>query len=455
MSYTVNFYNFSKRRNSTATPPGSGTQVSVLLKDNTSLYNPVFELSGSNYPSYTYASWQGLYYYVTDIVSTGNNLYEVNCELDAMGSAAGDILSMTAFVNRSASAYELYLKDVEVRAKQRVIRTAIEQTTLGLFDGVGCYILRVIGSNADATGIATYALTEAELNVLLNFMFDDGNFTDVLSDTVIKSIFNPFQYIVSLRYTPIAKSIFDGWGTTGKVNFGWWTGPSQNVRIVDRTGSVYPSSGSPVSLSIPTGYFNDFRDYDPEFTDFKLTLPGGNTVTLPSIWLSLSSIKISVVYDFVVGDSQIFLHSPSGAILSSFSFKCSEEIQIGQQSANMSTIMGDAAGAVGSFMAGNPIGVGVSAFGALSNILQPSPSLLSKNGGMQSMITYRDPVVSITNYESSVIATGTLGRPLNESRTLSTLSGFCKCSAASVDTDLPAQYKDEINGYLNSGFFIE
>lgn len=455
MSYSVSFYNFSKRRNSTKVPSGSGTSFDVLIKDNTSIYRPVFELSGSNYPSYTYASFQGRYYFVTDIVSTGQGLFEVECELDPMGTARGDILSTTAFVNRSASAYETYLKDVEVSAKQKVVHTDIQQTPLGLFDGVGCYILRVIGNNAGATGIATYAVTDAELNVILNFMFDQNNFLDVLSDATIKAIFNPFQYIVSLRYTPIAKSIFDDWGSTQSVNFGWWTGGGGPVRCLDRTGHVFPSSGSPITLTMPSNYFGDFRDYDPEFTELKLTVPGGNTVTIPSIWKSLSSIMVSVVYDFVEGDSQFLLHSPSGGLLASFSFKCSEEIQIGQQSASMASVVGDAAGAVGSAMAGNPIGVGVSAFGAVANILQPSPSLLSKNGGMQSMITYRDPVVSVVHYESSPIATSTLGRPLNENRTLSTLTGFCKCSNASINTELPAQYKDEINSYVNSGFYIE
>jgi len=451
---TVTFYNFSKKKNSTKIPSGSGTDITVKLKDDTSLYNPTFHLTG-NYPAYTYAEWQGLCYYVTDIVSVGNGRYEIECELDPMGSARSDILSTTAFVNRSASTYDTYLKDVEISAKQKIVHTDIQQTTLGLFDGVGCYILRVIGNNSGATGIATYAVTEAELNTILNFMFDQGNFLDVLSDAAIKAIFNPFQYIVSLRYTPIAKSIFDAWGSLQPVNFGWWTGAGGNVRCLDRTGHVFPSSGSPITLSMPSNYFSDFRDYDPEFTELKLTVPGGNTVTIPSIWRSLSSINVSVVYDFVQGDSQFLLHSPSGGLLASFSFKCSEEIQIGQQSASMASVVGDAAGAVGSAMAGNPIGVGVSAFGAVANILQPSPSLLSKNGGMQSMITYRDPVVSVVHYESGTVNTTTLGRPLNQSVTLSTLSGYCKCSNASVNTDLPGSYKEEIDNIINSGFFIE
>ena len=117
---TVYFYNFSKRRNSTKIPSGSGTSHTVRLKDATSLYRPVFELSGGNYPTYTYAKWKGYYYYVTDIVSTANNLYEVECELDPMSSARNDILNTTAFVNRSASSYDLWMPDNELSNKAKI-----------------------------------------------------------------------------------------------------------------------------------------------------------------------------------------------------------------------------------------------------------------------------------------------------------------------------------------------
>ena len=203
---SVSFYNFSKRKNSTKTPSGSGTSHTVRLKDGTSLYHPVFELSGA-FPSYTYAKWQGLYFYVTDITQTANNLYDIECELDPMGSAAGDILSTSAFVTRSASSYDVYLKDVEVSAKQEILNTADATTSMEIFDGTGCYILRVVGDNAGATGIATYAVDAAHLTTILSWMFTGNNTFDAAWDSAIKAVFNPFQYIVSLKYTPISPSV--------------------------------------------------------------------------------------------------------------------------------------------------------------------------------------------------------------------------------------------------------
>lgn len=446
---SVTFYNFSKRRNSTKTPSTTGTSVTVKLKDNTSIYKPVFEVA-ANFPNYTYAEWGGLYYYVTDITSLANNLCAISCELDPMGTAATDIGSTSAYVNRAASNYDVWLKDVEISAKQKVISSADATTTLSIFDGVGCYILRVAGNNSGATGIATYAVDAAHLNVILSWMFDENNIIDAAWDSAVKTIFNPFQYIVSLKYTPISLSTFAAQSTSQPVGFGWWTAGGGNVDCLTNTGGT-----TTVQVAKPAAYWNDFRDYDPEYTQCTLTLPGGNVVTIPSIWLS-DNLYLSVIYDVAVGDGQLILSTGDGSpSLASFTFRCAAELQIGQNSTDLTSVIGDVAGAVGSWQCGNPIGTGISAAGAIGNILQPSPSILGQQGSIQALISWRDPLLSVVRYESGALNTATLGRPLNQTITLSTLSGYVKCSNASVDTNLPPEYKEQINSYLNSGFFME
>lgn len=446
---SVSFYNFSKRKNSTAVPSGSGTSHTVRLKDGTSLYKPTFELSGS-FPSYTYASFKGLYYYVTDITQVTNGIYDIDCELDAMGSARSDILATSAFVHRSASSYDPFIKDVEISAKQEILNTAYSTSTMDIFDGTGCYILRVVGDNAGATGIATYAVDAAHLAVILSWMFTGNNTFDAAWDSAIKAVFNPFQYIVSLKYTPISLATFASQSSAQPVAFGWWVAGGGNVDCLTNTGGV-----KTIQLTKPATLWNDFRDYDPEFTLYTLTLPGGNVVTLPSIWFS-NSLYLSCIWDVASGDGELVLSTGGGSpSLASFPFKCAVELQIGQNSTDLNGIIGNAASAVGSFMSGNPIGVGMSAAGAIGNILQPSPSVLGNAGSIQAMISWRDPLVSLIRYTSGTVNDSTLGRPLNQTRTLSNFSGFCKCSDASVSTNLPDEYKDQINSMLNSGFFIE
>lgn len=446
---TVTFYSFSKRKNSIAVPSGPGTDITVRLKDNTSLYNPTFQLTG-NFPSYTYAKWKDLYFYVTNVISVANGMYDIECELDPMGSAASDIKSSTQFVARSASTFDINLKDIEVSARQKIVNSAYATTQVDIFDGTGCYILRVVGNNSGATGIATYAVSEAQLNVILSWMFNGNNTFDAAWDSAIKAIFNPFQYIVSLKYTPISLATFASISTSRQVAFGWWVAGGGNVACLTQTGGV-----KSVQMTKPARLWNDFRDYDPEFTQCTLTLPGGNVVTIPSIWLS-DSLYLSVIYDVATGNGQLVLSTGSGSpSLASFTFQCAAELQIGQNSTDIGGIVGDAAGAVGSYICGNPIGTGLSAAGAIGNILQPSPSILGQAGSIQALISWRDPLLSLIRYESGTVNDTTLGRPLNQTRTLTNLSGYCKCSEASVDTNLPQEYKDQINSMLNSGFFIE
>lgn len=451
---TVYFYNFNKRRNSTKTPSGSGTSHTVRLKDNTSLYRPVFELSGSNYPSYTYASWQGLYYYVTDIVSTGNNLYEAECELDPMGSAKGDILSTTAFVNRSSSSYDLYMPDNELSNKAKILSHGHTVSSLsGIFDSDGCYIMRVIGKE----GIDTFILTKPDLHDILDFMFDDGNFPDVLGDAVIKAVFNPFQYVVSLQYTPLSYTWVSDGAFDSTFHFGWWPVNTDTYKKSARTGIHILGQ----TVTLPSAYFNDFRDYDPRFTRCNLILPGGIETEMPSSWLSLGSLKLEIVFDILTGKAQYLITDSGSNVMSTFSAQLGFDVQIGQQAVSAGGLISNVVSAgigLSSYISGNALGAaaGIGGLsGAISAVTQPNPTMIGSQQTALFAQVQSEVEIEYTRYESGTYAGASIGRMLNQEVTLSTLSGFCKCSAASVNTELPAQYKDEINSYLNSGFFIE
>ena len=455
---SVTFYNFSKRKNSTATPSG-GTNHTVRLKENTSLYNPTFILS-ADFPSYTYASWRGLYYYVTDIVSTANGLCEVSCELDPMGSAAGDILSMTAFVNRSDSDYDIWLNDPEMSSKGKIARHVQEVTSLAtgntpIIDTDGTWILRVVGGESDASrgGISTYVCDLNDLNGVLSFLFADsgsGGSWDAAWDGAIKTIFNPFQYIVSLMWSPINYAwLSDGATLDNHINFGWWVAGHSAKRRQATTLHIMA-----FSVAKPSNYFGDWRDYDPMFTQAYIRLPGGTIREIPSAWLSLSALKMEIIMDVITGNGEYVLKDDTGT-LATFAGKLAVPVQIGQDSNDMSSIMSGVLGALGSMQAGSAIGIAGSLTGAVTSIVQPNPSLNGTTSDVASLRVHKDITIFVINRESGASYPAHFGRMLNDNRLLSSLSGFCKCSGAHVDTDLPAQYKDEIDNMLNNGFYIE
>ena len=94
-------FDFSKRPNSTAVPAGTGTSITVRLKDATSKFYPTFELSGA-FPGYTYIKWDNRYYFVDDILQVANGLYDMKCSIDVMGTWRADILGSSQFIHRSA-----------------------------------------------------------------------------------------------------------------------------------------------------------------------------------------------------------------------------------------------------------------------------------------------------------------------------------------------------------------
>lgn len=108
----VTFYNFSKRKNSTALP-GSGTTsevVPVLLKDGCSQESPVLELNShdpDNYNNYNYCyiPFFSRYYFVNEkTVDTGERLI-LSLEEDYLGSASVAIKAISsAFIEYSSMA---------------------------------------------------------------------------------------------------------------------------------------------------------------------------------------------------------------------------------------------------------------------------------------------------------------------------------------------------------------
>ena len=449
MSYTVSFYNFSKRRNSTATPPGSGTDISVLLKENTSLYNPVFELSGGNYPNYTYASWQGLYYYVTDIVSTGNDLYEISCELDAMGSAAGDILGLSAFVVRSSSSYDVLVPDSEICRKADIIDMETGATSLSdYFDGTGCFVMRTVGGTS-SDGINTYIHSYASLAQTLGFIWSN-DVLDAAWDTVIKAVFNPFQYVISLKYTPLAYSFLTTPGTVSSETayYGWWKDPNYTYPSPSYTSKHILA----FTIDKPVRYYNDWRDFDSRFTRAYIILPGGELHVIPSAWLS-QTLKLDFYFDVINGEGAYRLWA-DGYILASFTAKLFFDYQIGQVDTTLPALSAGSIGMVAAASTGNLFATSILSAGTVSDAIQPNPSVNGVSVGTAGYGANQNVRIVAEYYDSTDYPVDK-GRMLCDNVTLSTLSGYCQCSNASVDTDLPAQYKDEINGYLNSGFFIE
>lgn len=94
----VYFYNNTKRFNSTKAAPAYAVMYDCAFKNPTSLLNPTLILNIASRPDYNYFSFENRYYWITDIVSLKEDLWEISGRVDVLTTFRYHIKNTTAFV---------------------------------------------------------------------------------------------------------------------------------------------------------------------------------------------------------------------------------------------------------------------------------------------------------------------------------------------------------------------
>ena len=169
MAHTIYAGKVSKRKNSTL-QPSLGASFDVLLKTPTSLHSPTFTINAPSF-DYNYLKWGDRYYFVTDVISRNNNLWDVSAVIDVLATYKDDILNTTAYVLYDSVA-NTELPDNRLPMKTTKTVSAATAACPFVPDG-GCFILSITGSN-NSTGV--YKCTENELAALIDdvsFIYDN------------------------------------------------------------------------------------------------------------------------------------------------------------------------------------------------------------------------------------------------------------------------------------------
>lgn len=117
MALTVSFMNCVSPPNKISKEFTGGYTTDCSLKDNTSMFRPVLLISSSTgYPefdemNYLYLPAFKRYYFIDDIISVGNNLWEIHCHVDVLYTYKEQILNQDAVIRRQQTKYNLYLND--------------------------------------------------------------------------------------------------------------------------------------------------------------------------------------------------------------------------------------------------------------------------------------------------------------------------------------------------------
>ena len=471
----VNLYSFQKKKNSTKQPTitDATTLTSVQLKDATSIVNPVllinpsdsalptpFVPSGFNYvhiPSF------GRYYYVTDW-NWINGIWECYLTVDVLASFKTSIGNMSAYVERSSYTYNTSIIDKLYPAKTdiQVTSATIATSWANVAPSGGCYVLGLINYQpANHIGAVTYyAMTSAELNSLLAYLFSNnifnaGSITEIGED-LFKSLFNPFQYVVSCMWFPASPSTYGSTQTTVKVGY-WDTGVVAysvdalvDVRFITGTIPAHPQAATR----------GEYLNYAP-YTRITLFCPPFGEVPIDASFTRTGMYLYSkVAIDTITGQATLRVAFRQQQTFPYSAKPCIEKTCMMGVPIQLAQVLSDYSGAVNTLtgsLGGGAIGAVMGIIGATveSAVASQAPKV-STNGANGSFVNFAlEPNLVVEHMLLVDEDNADLGRPLMETRTLNTIPGYIKCAESHFSGACFDSEKDSVNSFLVNGFFYE
>lgn len=446
-------WSFSKRTNSTIFPTTDPAYtVDVKLKEGCSILRPSWLIQGNiaGWKNITYVLWERRYYFVTDIILEHNTLFRIDARVDVLSSYQQYLLSSAQFVERAEQHYDTFISDNYV-SQSNLIHTP--DVTVGdappNFSVEGTYVVRTVGKGAtqNATGISSWALSRSEVAALIGSAFDDSRY-DFLSDTSVKSFFNPFQYILDVKYFPFTKEAFGG--SSERIYLGWWdTG-------IDATPVLNPSISYSQDISIPAGEYNDFRRYDSNWSTVRVWIPSCGLHYFNVAELGVG-FRARFDIDVATGQSLVKIHpnARETGYVATFSGMFCSPVSIGQLDNNAASLITTGLSTVGALSTGNFLGAAGSAVNTIQNFLQPTASVNGTAGNMTSLTDTIRIIVTLTQYQSRDIPSSVAGRPVMRRMQLNSFSGYVKCANPSVFAPATDTEIQELNNLLSKGVYID
>ena len=149
MSLTVKLHHNSSPDNKISKSLDAGLSMNCVLKEESSILKPTIIIEAATPPiTYNYMYIQDLqrYYFIDDIVSKNNKIWEITGHVDVLETFKNGILNQSAVIRRQENNYNLYLNDPDFMTYNNdIIQTKKFSNTAG-FNKTLNYILVVNGS---------------------------------------------------------------------------------------------------------------------------------------------------------------------------------------------------------------------------------------------------------------------------------------------------------------------
>lgn len=469
MSISVNFMRFNKRINSTAVPSGGGTAYGCLLKDDTSLHSPVFQMQFGmdfNPSSYNYCyvpSW-GCYYFVEEWTYV-NRLWHARCYMDVLATYKSDILATKAFLLYSEASGNKELVDSRLAKVTTPQMRILDNVDIG-YGTTPCYILRTIGANGGTSG---YLMGDGDFANLGNIL-SDPTFTTTLT----QQYGDVYGCILGCMHFPFSPPTGAHSGT--HIYLGTYdTGVSASAMSVWKIVHTR-------NITVPRIY-NDWRD--EACITYHLWLPYVGAVELSASDIIGATLAIQVGVEFITGSLVYHISAVQDGNtgitryydIGSFTGMCGSAVPITGYQSNASGVIagigqmgtGAVSGGVTGGMAGGVggavVGAGLGAIGGIANTINAYKSHTAciiggatgeswSNMGVWSTDIILSALINPTNINPETVK-DTIGIPCMEPKLISTQDGYVMTANFAVSGGMDKTEKQEINALMDGGVWIE
>ena len=457
--FYIQLYAFSKNKNSTKQPTGTGQQLSCLMKTGSSIIDPVVTVKDN--PSaynYAYIPTFNRYYFIRDIAYVLGE-WEISLSSDPLASFKSAIGSTYAYVLRSASAYTSLLKD-DLYDLSGAYTENVQTWTPFDISATGYYYITVLSSGAEPH--RTYRLTPAAFGEFVKSLLGYGTDSTLWASTVKgiqNSAFNPIQFITNVYWCPYDFSMSAGTANSIKVG-NYDVGIGSNTANFVNGFEQHVTKSFTLTAHPQASARGNYCNLSP-YSEHIISSGFGN-LQVPADLLSKTTNKVNldIAVDTRTGTAVLIAKANNirfARVTSSIGIEV-PLAQIGRNTiAGMVSLLSAVSSGVAGALTGNIGMVAAGLGGAVSSAVEAGRSLVSTTGAMVSAVNLFDAVTCTSVYHTIADADNTNnGRPYCKYVSVSALSGYLQCAKGTFKSTTATESEiDTINAYMVSGFYYE
>lgn len=499
MAFTVRFWKFAKKRNSTAIPADSATylEVNCINKGSMDMLHPelvlqfsdgaehsISELREKNYARiYGFERW----YYVRSWRNEGPR-WIVSLDVDALASWRVTLGSQNIYVYRSSSAYNGRINDTLYPTIAQYRRFNVTLPRMWSYGGAtplvaangGSFVLGIIGDGTTQY----YAMSSSQLTTFLAAIFDNTYYAAVLGEfgateyPEAKVAIDPMQYISSVRFWPCGLAV-PGTAWALHTTAGVTSIPVGPVRV-QASASIFTAAGS---YSDQTSYNTTYYDIPVDTTDFRhpqadergdymqlgpwtryeLIYPPWGILELdPADLLDVDSLRVRITADIRSGSALLTVSTLTAVGSGTRETVIARSVAPVGINCPLSKYQQTGSGVISrisDIMAGvsNLIREPAAAIKEMfsSDVKGQIPHLSTVGSEGSGAAMSGNPVLAVTHQYAAPDDLAGRGRPLMAKRTISAIPGYIMGDSDELSLPCTSEEMETIRAAVRGGFFYE